>query len=125
MGRKRKADRTARAAIAQIGHAELFPEKPATPCARALALLGIREIGQPAIALFDGRATYWQIKDWKLGRRGMPPWAVELLRDRLAALGATFKAAQADLQPGPGMGWNKNATRGLGEWRAKKNLEKD
>lgn len=25
---------------------------------------------------------------------------------------------------GPGLGWNKNATRGLGEWRARKNLER-
>lgn len=120
---KRLADRTTTHGSAPLGHVELFPAKPATPCAKALELLGITTRAE-AVQLFKGRAAMWQVRDWRLGRRGMPTWAVEILRAELNARRAMFDALAESVLPGPGLGWNKNATRGLGEWRAKKNVEK-
>ena len=113
------------AAGARVEYRELLAERPPTPCERALKLLGVSGSGVEAQAVFNGRATRWQITEWRLGRNGMPEWAVDILRLKLAQAGELYRYAQEDLVPGPGLGWNKNATRGLGEWRARKNLRQD
>lgn len=54
----------------------------------------------------------------------MPAWAVDMLQAAIERKREHLARVGSELAPGPGMGWNKNATRGLGEWRAKRNLEK-
>jgi hypothetical protein len=48
------------------------------------------------IALFHGRASWSAIRHWRAGRFGPPQWAIDCLRERVAAV--------ANLKPGPGTG---------------------
>lgn len=72
------------------------------------------------LALFDGRASYPAIRKWREGRRAMPPWAIDLIRAKLAAKAAEITAPGDLIKTGPGQGWNRGAARGAGEWRARR-----
>lgn len=78
------------------------------------------------IAIFDGRANYGMIRNWKYGLAFPPPWAMDLLQRRLnerAAQPLQKAKAIAGVQ-GPGMGWNKGA-KTLAVWRERKARERD
>jgi hypothetical protein len=119
------AKRTGTHKAAPAEYPEQLVSSSANPCYRALELLGCINSKSKSLAAFDGRASIWQVVDWRLGRRGMPPWAVETLRQKLEQAKQPFDIVGAALQPGRGPSWNKNATRGLGEWRARKNQKVD
>lgn len=122
MGRKRQADPTKRAAITQAGHVELFPRKPSTAFAEALDKLALTK--RTAAELFNGLVTLSQLRDWRRGRSKPPAWVVDRLRETVNARCAALQDPINRIAISPGMGWNKHATRGIGEWRAKRNLEK-
>lgn len=69
------------------------------------------------VALFDGRASYHTIRDWRRGRYGPPRWAVELLQEKTAA----HLAAIAQIKTGPG---SRAGYRNIGAWRAAQNSER-
>lgn len=105
---------------ARIGYPAKLPAAPPTACSRALVILGAKGSGKEAQAIFEGRASRWQITDWRLGRNGMPAWAVDLLRRKLAAAAAEYQTIGAELQPGPGFDWRRNAASLLGRRRTQR-----
>lgn len=101
---------------ARIGYPAKSPGPPANAFRRALEALGARTIPQ-GTKLFLGRAQPWQVRDWRLGRRGAPAWAVDLLKRQLDAEIARLQALKQELQPGPGFDWRRNAASVLGRRR--------
>jgi len=53
--------------------------------------------------LFDNRASWHSIESWRLGRRYVAPWAIQLLNERIDAM----RELAARIKPGPGQsaGW--------------------
>ena len=123
-----KADgKSEEAGAVRIDHVEMLAANDSTYSFRDILewLLPPPIAGRDLVELFDRRATFAAIKSWRFGQCAPPQWAIEILDRKLAARIAAIEARRQALPhcAGPGSGWNKNATRGLGEWRAKKNLQ--
>lgn len=58
--------------------------------------------GRALADIFDGRASPERIMNWKAGRRGIPQWAADLLRDKLAQKHARELTIAAQIKTGPG-----------------------
>lgn len=69
-----------------------------TPVSRTLARIGKRDLVQ----LFDSRAAYTTILNWKAGRRNMPAWAITRLRQHWHAIDNAARADLDQIKQGPG-----------------------
>jgi len=61
-------------------------------------------------ALFDGKAPYNSIKDWRKGRRYPPAWAIDMVQKRVAEIADHA----SKIRSGPGV-----STHGLRAWHAR------
>lgn len=68
-----------------------------SPVSRTLARIGERDLVQ----LFDGRAAYTTILNWKAGRRNMPAWAIARLRQHWHSIDNAARADLDRIKPGP------------------------
>ena len=69
-----------------------------TPFSRVLERIGERDLVQ----LFDGRAARTTISNWKAGRRSMPRWAIERLRQHWQSIDNATREDLARIEPGLG-----------------------
>lgn len=69
------------------------------------------------VALFDGRASYHTIRNWRRGKNITPKWAVDLLRAKHDARGAAIDTIPTGLGRAASMA-------NLGAWRAARNQER-
>lgn len=92
-------------------------EAPRNALDHLVRLLVPNDRPETLVALFEGRASYHTIRDWRRGRRGTPRWAAELLGHKASIL--TVIASQIKTGPGKGAGY-----RNLGSWRASRNSER-
>ena len=131
MGTRRQGSRASDAAGARVDHRELFagsvvPSKIPLPVAGLINFLAPRSRAD-LLAIFDNKATAGAVRKW-FARKRLPDWAAAALSAKVNAkmrLELERNLAELNRYVGPGQGWNKNATRGLGEWRARKNLARD
>ena len=72
---------------------------------RMLAALPLPDHSHRTVArvVFDGRASRYTVKAWRIGKRYVPEWARDLLREKAAKI---IEAAN-EMPTGPGMqaGW--------------------
>lgn len=66
-----------------------------TPFAEAIALLLPGASRRQELALFDGRVQLRRLRDWKLGERPVPSWALDKLKSELAIWKARAETAIA------------------------------
>lgn len=62
------------------------------PVKQALRQLGALGSMPAQLAVFDGRATRYQLIHWRVGRRRVPAWAIDLLEQKINARSAALKA---------------------------------
>ena len=55
----------------------------ATPFSRLVEVLRPGATGRDLVELLDGKANRTTALHWRSGRRGVPQWAIEILRDKL------------------------------------------
>lgn len=72
--------------------------------------------GQDLVALFDGRVAVTTIANWRAGRRGIPPWAIDRLHQRIDERSAQAKRYLQHVVPGPGL---KAGAINLARYRAR------
>lgn len=58
---------------------ESFAGEGAKPVKAILQILGLTGSTKRQLELFRGRATYWQLVEWRNGRRHIPQWAVDIM----------------------------------------------
>jgi len=83
----------------------------------AISLLARDNRPETLVSLFDGRASYHTIRDWRRGKNSAPQWAIDLLHAKISA--PLARLAQQKAGPGRGAGY-----RNLGSWRAARNQER-
>jgi hypothetical protein len=78
----------------------------------------LERIGEPDLrALFGHRAARSTIANWKAGRRALPPWAKEILRQRWRFIAAETARDIEQIKTGPGL---KAGARNLAEYLARR-----
>lgn len=106
---------------------EEYHETPATrgaPLPIAAALKRLVPSGRRAdlIALFDGRAPWLTIRDWRRGRRSIPQWARDLLQEKAQQLHRDVDAILAVAPRGPGC---RAGLKNLMAWHARNKDKKE
>jgi hypothetical protein len=79
----------------------------------------LKRIGEHDLAaLFADRADRTTILNWRAGRRNMPAWAIDRVRQRWLSIKQEGDADLGAMVPGPGL---KAGARNLAIWRASQN----
>lgn len=106
---------------ASQSHPKYLAKQVAKPLFEAaLVRLGCAGTHGEVTALFNGTASFAQIRDWRLGRRKVPLWAwnyLGVLLDQNIAATASVRASVAnppDIAPGRGAG------REIAAWNARR-----
>ena len=106
---------------ASQGHPKYLAKQVAKPLFEAaLIRLGCAGTHAEVTTLFNGAASFAQIRDWRLGRRKVPLWAwnyLGVLLDQNIAATASVRASIAnppDIAPGRGAG------REIAVWNARR-----
>ena len=68
-------------------------------------------------ALFANRVASTTISNWRAGRRAMPAWAIDRIRQRWHQLESEARADLAQMKTGPG---KKAGTRNIMAWNARR-----
>jgi hypothetical protein len=76
------------------------------------------------IELFNGRASFAAIVQWRFGWKTPPAWAGDLLRSRIAARRLELDRFDASI-PRRGAGSGERGKRHLAAWRERKARERD
>jgi len=64
----------------------------------------IRRLGETnLVALFGHRVARTTIANWRAGRRNVPPWAIDLLRNKIRAAHESELADLSQVKAGPGL----------------------
>ena len=96
---------------APLGYQRGFPRVFATPAEQAIRWIAPNATGRELVTLFQNKVTRTTVIDWRSGRRPMPQWAI----DRIKQLLDEQQRAIPKLKAGPG-----KSTIGFARWRARR-----
>lgn len=99
-------DAAPRASRAALRYSAKF-EQTVVALEKLIMLFAADRTPQRITELFDNRTSYGVIRSWRDGRRYVPPWAREIIRNKIA-LAADAERALAH-GPGQSAGWRNVA----------------
>lgn len=100
--------------------ADHIEKKVALPLFEAALLrLGLAGTNGEVTALFNGRATWNQVRDWRRGRNRVPQWAWDYLGVLLDQHIAASASVRASIRKPPNVAQGRGSHGNLNRWRAK------
>ncbi len=114
---------SAQASIADASQdvAERLPKQVSLPLFEAaLARLGCAATHGEVTALFNGRATFNQIRDWRRGRARVPKWAWDYLGVLLDQHIMADSLVRASLANPPNIAPGQGSHRNIAAWNARR-----
>ena len=104
--------------------AERLPKHVSLPLFEAaLVRLGCATSHGEVTALFNGRATFNQIRDWRRGRSRVPQWAWDYLGILLDQNIAATASVRASLRNPPNVSKGQGSARNITKWNQRRALE--
>jgi hypothetical protein len=101
--------------------ADRLPKQVALPLFEAaLARLGLAGTNGEVTALFDGRATWNQVRDWRRGRNRVPKWAWDYLGVLLDQHIVNTARIRASVRNPPDIAPGRGAGREIAAWNARR-----
>jgi hypothetical protein len=94
-----------------------FDQSPVAALNDTIQALAPGARGAALVPLFDGKASRRQIANWRAGIRGVPLWAVELLRTKIRTESQHRIQRASQMKEGPGL---KAGTNNIKQWHARK-----
>jgi hypothetical protein len=101
--------------------ADRLPKQVALPLFEAALLrLGLSGNNAEVTALFAGRATWNQIRDWRRGRNRVPKWAWDYLGVLLDRMIADATAIRVSTANPPNVAKGQGSHRNIAAWNARR-----
>ena len=101
--------------------ANRLPKQVALPLFEAaIARLGCARNTCDIVALFNGRATWNQIRDWRRGRNRVPKWAWDYLAVLIDQCLVNDSRLRASLADPPDIAKGRGSHRNIAAWNARR-----